>query len=386
MLRYLVAVACAGALLAQPAPVEQAWDQLAKGQRTQAISTLRKILGGHPNDADARLLLGSILAEDGDRAGAISQLTEAVRLRPQSAMAHNTLGEAFNDFGETKSARGEFEQAVKLDPAFAQAHVNLGQMLVEAGEFRAAANPLDRALQLLGATADAAYPHYLRAKINTERNETQEAAVHLEKAVSLRPDFAEAWSDLGQARKTLLDDAGALSAFEKAVAAGPDDAIAQYRLGSEYLHQGQAHLAVTHLEKAIVLNPDDQSTLYALQIALRKDGQVQEARQVKEKLAARLRDRDKAAQDALIGVQLNNQGVAFEKAGNLRSAVEKYRAALELCPEHVGFRVNLAAALVRLGQWTEGIAQLREALRRDPANSAVKAALNDALVQAPRER
>lgn len=249
-----------------------------------------------------------------------AQLTEAVRLRPQSAEAWNALGEAFDGSADSKMARGAFEKAIAPEPAFAQAQVNPGRNLVEAGEFGAAAKPLDRALKILGAVPDAAFPNYLRARISIEQNDAQQAAVHLEKAVSLRPDFAEAWSDLGQARKTLLDDTGALTAFTKAVAAGPDDAIAQYRPGSEYLHQGQTHPAVLHLRKAMDLNPDDQPALYALQTAFRRDGQVEQAKQTKEKLTELLKKRDKAAADGLPGVQLNNQGADFEKAGNLRGA------------------------------------------------------------------
>src|ERR1035438_7684602 len=111
MWRFLAALACPTLLFAQLAPVEHAWDLLAKGERKQAIGELHEILKANPRDADARLLLGSILAEDGERAESIAQLTEAVRLRPQWAEANNALGEAFNGFGETKSARGAFEKA-----------------------------------------------------------------------------------------------------------------------------------------------------------------------------------------------------------------------------------------------------------------------------------
>jgi tetratricopeptide (TPR) repeat protein len=204
-------------------------------------------------------------------------------------------------------------------------------------------------------------------------------------AVSLRPDFAEAWSDLGQARKVLLDDAGALTAFERAVALSPDDAVAQTRLGSEYLHQTRPHDAVSHLQQAVKLNPENQSALYELQIALRADGQVEQARQARQQLAELLRRRDRASENALRAVQLNNEGAALEKAGNLRGAVEKYRAALDINPEHVGIRTNFAVALLRLGQWAEGIAELREALRRDPDNASLNAALRDALAKAPAE-
>ena len=207
----------------------------------------------------------------------------------------------------------------------------------------------------------------------------EKAAAQLQQAVSLRPDFAEAWSDLGQARKTLLDDAGALTAFERAVELSPDDAVAQYRLGAEYRRNARLPAAIQHLREALRLDPENQSTLYSLQSALREDGQLEQARQLRVKLAELLRKRDKASENALTAVQLNNQGAGLEKSGNLRGALEKYRAALDLYPEHVGIRVNVAAALLRLGQWSQGISELREALRRDPGNAVVKEALAHAL-------
>ena len=383
MMRWLAALGCAGLLLAQQArgPVEAAWSLLAKGERAQAIRLLHDIIQANPADADARLLLGSVLMEEGEKAGSIAQLKEGVRLRPDSAEAQNALGEAYNNFDEPKPARGSFEKAIALDPNFAQAHVNLGLILIQAGEFAQAAGQLDRAIALLGDKPDAAYPRYLRAKVYTQQDQIAKAEQQLKKAVSLRPDFAEAWSDLGEARKTQLDDTGALADFKRAVELSPGDAVAQTRLGSEYLNQDQPQAAVPHLEEAVRLSPKDQSALYNLQLALREDGQTERAEAVKQKLTEMLRAKDRAAQNALTAIQLNNQGAALEKAGDLRGALEKYRAALDLDPEHVGIRVNVAAALLRLGQRSQGIAELREALRREPDNAAVKNALYDALGQ-----
>src|ERR1039458_740308 len=162
---------CAVSLPAQPKPVEEAWALLAKGQRPRAICLLYDIVKANPRDADARLLLGSVLQGEGDRAGSIAQLNEAVRLRPHSAEVQNALGEAFNAFADAKAARGPFEKAVALDPGFAQAHVNLGLVLQQAGELDQAATHLDRAIELLGRKPDAAYPHYLRAKVMSEQGD-----------------------------------------------------------------------------------------------------------------------------------------------------------------------------------------------------------------------
>jgi len=384
-MRVLAALACAALLLAQSKPTDKAWELAMKGQRPEAIRLLRQIIRDNPRDADARLLLGSILQEEGERAESIAQLTEAVRLRPRSAEAQNALGEALHAFGDAKAARGPFEKAVSLDPKFAQARVNLGLIRLEAGESEGAAGQLDRAIELLGRKPDAAYAHYLRAKVFTEQNDVSKAAAQLQEAVALRPDLAEAWSDLGDARKTLSDDAGALAAFELAVSLAPNDAVAQTRLGSEYLERGKAHEAVTHLQEAARLDPENQSTLYSLQRAFREDGQDEQADAVKKKLSEMLRQKDKADQNLLAAIQLNNQGADLEKAGNLTGALEKYRVAVGLLPDHAGIRVNFAVALLRLGQWQQGLGELREAARLEPGNALWRSALEDALKQAPTE-
>lgn len=383
IVRFLAAVACASLLWSQDAQVEEAWRLASQGQNAAAISILENVIQHDPKDADARLLLGSLLAEKGARTEALEQLSEAVRIRPQSAEAQNALGEAYNRFGDIKAARGPFEKAVTLNPKFGAGQTNLGLILVQTGDLPGAAEHLDRAIEILGRTYDAAYPHYLRAKVYSAQNDTQKAVAQLEEAVLLRPDFAEAWSDLGLARRTILDDAGALAAYKRAVQLRPADAVAQYRLGTEYLRDGQAHAAVEHLEQAYHLNPEDQSTLNSLQTALRQDGKQQEANAIKQKLAELLQKRDQISQNALAAVRINNEAASLEKTGDLQGAAEKYRTALNLNPEHVGIRVNYAVALLRLGQWTDGLTQLHEALLRDPGNAQIQAALKDALAQAP---
>jgi tetratricopeptide (TPR) repeat protein len=364
-------------------PLDQAWQLAASGRQQEAVQLLRALVKTSPANADARLLLGSLLMEAGEKAESIDQLTSAVRLRPQSAEAENALGEAYNKFGDVESARTAFEKAVALKPDYGIAQSNLGQTLLASKENGKAAEHLDRAISILGKTDDAADAHYLRAKIYSAQNDPKQAAAQLEKAVAIRPRFAVAWSDLGQARRELIDSAGALAAFERAASLNPNGAVTQYRLGAEYLRQNKPHLAVEHLQKAYHLNPADQSTLNALQMALRQDGRTEEAAKIKMELAKLLREKDKENQNHLNAIRLNNEGAAAEKSGDLRAALEKYREASQLYPDHVGIRVNYAIALLRLGQWTSGLDELHEALSRDPKNPDIKKALKDALAQAP---
>ncbi|HMF77374.1 MAG TPA: tetratricopeptide repeat protein [Bryobacteraceae bacterium] len=379
----MVSFVVCGILLAQAPAVEQAWKLAANGERSQAIVLLNGVVRGSPADADARLLLGSLLVESGQREEAIAQLTEAAHLRPGSAEAQNALGEAYASFGSFPKARQPFEKAVALNPNFGVAQLNLGRALLDAHEFDAAAGHLDRAIRVLAPDADAASAHYLRAKVYTSRNDAGEALKELQKALSIRSDFPEAWSDLGQARKTLFDAAGALAAFQRAVELAPDDSVAQYRLGAQYLLKGQPHLAVGPLEQAYRLTPDDQAILNALQRAARQAGKLEEAENVKRKLAEVLLKLNESFQNELNATELNNEGARLQRAGDLPGALEKYRAAVQLFPPSVPMRVNYAAALLHLRQWTDGINELHKAHQMDPFDEKISAALKSALAQAP---
>jgi Flp pilus assembly protein TadD len=82
-------------------------------------------------------------------------------------------------------------------------------------------------------------------------------------------------------------------------------------------------------------------------------------------------------------MRLNDEAAQLEKAGDPKAALDKYRQALQLDPEDVTIRVNLAIALLRLGQWKDGLSQLAESMRRRPGDPTIKAAWDDALRQAP---
>lgn len=160
--------------------------------------------------------------------------------------------------------------------------------------------------------------------------------------------------------------------------------MAQARLGTQYLAGGQAHAAVAHFQEAVRLSPSDQAALNGLQRALREDGQEHRPTRSKGSWPSCCAQKISPIR-TLIVVRLNNEGAALEKAGSRREAVEKYQQASELDPEHNGIRVNLGVALLRLGQRKEGLAQLRDAAKREPGNAVLKAALDDALTQAPVE-
>src|SRR4051812_43294068 len=103
--QFLFAMLIASVLSAQVSQLDRAWQLAGNGQRREAVELLRQLIKSAPRNADARLLLGSLLVEQGEKAESIDQLREAVRLRPGSAEPENALGEAYKRFGEMGEAR-----------------------------------------------------------------------------------------------------------------------------------------------------------------------------------------------------------------------------------------------------------------------------------------
>jgi tetratricopeptide (TPR) repeat protein len=362
--------------------LEKAESLLSKGATAEAVVLLRQIVADDPRNVDAHLLLGTGFALIGDRGESIKQMAVAVQLRPDSAGVHNQYGMVLSRFIELKAARQEFEKALELNPALAEAHVNLSLILAEEGELISAGDHLEQAIKLQGDVRAAAYTHYLRAKIWGAQNQIDKSIDELEKSIQLRQEYAEAWSDLGGMRRLSLDSSGAVQALEKAVALNPHDSTAQYRLGQLYLQGGETVKALDHLKIALLGDPSDVATLYSLDRALRKAGKLEEAKPIEKQLAGQRAKSDRASTVALAASRLNDQGIALEKSGDVRAALAKYRAALDLDPTGTGFQLNYGLALCRLGRWDDGIAELREVLRLDPDNQQAAKALYIAIDQA----
>lgn len=362
--------------------IQQAKRKLQAGSTDQAIALLRRVIQREPGNADAHLLLGTALALVPRESEALAELRRAVALRSNFAPGYYTLGTALARFADPKAATEAFQKALALDPKFADARVSLGLVLAQQKELDGAREQFEKAVSLEGETPTAAYSHYLLARVLAQQKKYSEAQRELETAVRLRPNYAEAYLSQGIIRKNLGDDAGALRSFRKAAAIDPGNAEAQHEMGGEYLRLGQAGLAVEPLEKAARLRPDDRHVLYQLCQALEKTHRAEEARACQQKLAALVRTELDARDHLATAGRLNNEGVTLEEDGDLPGALEKYRAAVRLDLYRTEFRRNLALALCRLGLWDEGIAELREVLRRDPGDLEATKALYIALENA----
>ncbi len=92
-----------------------------------------------------------------------------------------------------------------------------------------------------------------------------EALLHLQRAVSLDPNRARSWSDLGLVLVRTGKRVRAGEALTRAIELDPGLAVAWYNRGLLAMHMGNLEQAAADLKQAVILAPDNQEILHLLQ-------------------------------------------------------------------------------------------------------------------------
>ena len=138
--------------------------------------------------------------QQGDYQKAIGILERVLELDPANVSAHRNLGMALMETGQAEKARQYLVEAALLDPKDAWPYVVLGNALVrQAGQREAAARLLTKAHEL--APADPWAMNSLGG-IETERGDLSAAKAWFEKALAVKPNFANARYGLASALAT----------------------------------------------------------------------------------------------------------------------------------------------------------------------------------------
>jgi len=132
------------------------------------------------------------------------------------------------------------------------AHFNLGILLLQKGSADEGIDHLQKALQI---RPDYAEVHNDLGIILLQKGSVDEATAHFQKALQIRPDYAEAHSNFG----ILLLQTGradeAIDHFQTALQIRPDYAEACNNLGHALLQKGRVDEAIACCQKALAINP-----------------------------------------------------------------------------------------------------------------------------------
>jgi predicted O-linked N-acetylglucosamine transferase (SPINDLY family) len=175
--------------------------------------------------------------------------------------------------------------------------------------------------------------------------------------LALRPDFAEAHSNLGNALKGRGDLEGAIACYRRAVELRPGFAEAHYNLGLALSELGRAEEAIACYRRAVELRPDYAAARNNLGNALKGRGDLEEAVACYRR-AVELKPDYAAAQ--------NNLGLALSDLGRVEEAVASFRRAIDLRPDSADAWNNLGLALSDRGDLEEAVTCFRRALELRP--------------------
>jgi Flp pilus assembly protein TadD len=114
----------------------------------EAITTHRRVLAAHPEDALAHYHLGFAYGMIGDRQRELVEYRKAAALSLHDWDLYLNLGRALLESGDLTGAASALNTAVTLDPKRPEAHFNLGLVYERRGMLAAARDELQTSLRL----------------------------------------------------------------------------------------------------------------------------------------------------------------------------------------------------------------------------------------------
>jgi len=199
-----------------------------------------------------------------------------------------------------------------------------------------------------------------------DRGRLDEAASHLRAAVTIAPDFADGFNNLGVVLDALGHEPEAIDALQKAVNLDPGNAFYRISMAQVYEKTGRDADAATAYEAALQTQPNDPDTEFHLGMDLLGTGKLADAAtHLAQSLAL---NPDNAVAE-------NHLGVALARQGKIPDALPHWQNAIQLQPDYASAHFNYGQALGELGRTQQAIAEYQTALKLSPQSALTRAAL-----------
>jgi tetratricopeptide (TPR) repeat protein len=179
----------------------------------------------------------------------------------------------------------------------------------------------------------------------------------LRRALRINSGYALAWYNLGVAYSGTKHYYDAIEAYRQALGINPDDFLALTGLGIAYSELKRYDDAIEAYRQALGINPEHTNAWYGLGVAYsglkRYDDAIEASRQ------ALRRDPEHA-------LAWYNLGVVYNSLKRYDDAIEAYRQALRINPKHANAWYSLGVSYALSGNRTAALDAVRELRRLDP--------------------
>jgi uncharacterized protein (TIGR02996 family) len=322
------------------------------------------------------------------------EFADALQIAPTDAQARFLSGRVAERLGNVRAASGMYQAAIDVDPEHVQAHARLGRLLVLSG---APARALELIAPVLAHHPDEPDLLAVRAAARAQLKDSEAALADAERAVQLQPQNEAAVSLLaglywqsGQPQRAVELLTGTLQRV-------PDSLDLRQALAKLYLLQGESELAEAQLQRIVQSKPRDLARRYQLALFYVDAKRLDDAERTLHAAMAVRPDDDGAklayadflttyrspaqgeqALRALIARDPHNYplqlglGALQQRAGDNEHAISTFRAIIAQDPEGPGgiaARDRIAAIEASSGHPDEALAQVDEALKRNPRDA-----------------
>ena len=206
---------------------------------------------------------------------------------------------------------------------------------------------------------------------NKSLGKLDDAIVAYQKALSIKPDLAETYYNMGNALKGKCKLDEAIGAYNKALAIKPDFAEAYNNMGNTLQEQGKLEEAIEAFNKALALKPDYAAAYYNMGNAFKEKGKLEEALEAYNKALAIKPDYAEAC---------NNMGNTLKDLGKLEEAIQAYNKALAIKPNYAEAHRNLSS-IKEYTEADEQFLQVQEYYDHEDMSDDDKCHLNFALAK-----
>ncbi|HUY90073.1 MAG TPA: tetratricopeptide repeat protein [Pirellulales bacterium] len=226
--------------------------------------------------------------------------------------------------------------------------------------------------RLLAADGDHVGATFLAGLIDYQRGRFAPAVDRLRKVVQLRPDYAEAHNNLGNALAVQGQLSKAEHSFREALRHKPQYADAFNNLANTLRDQGKLEESLGAYRRALELHPDYAECHNTAGIALSRLKRFQEATDCYRR-ALELRP--------TFAEPHNNLGIVLASQGRPEEAVAEFRQALGLRPDYADALANMGKALLGQGKLDEAIEAYQRAVEVSPGTARAHNSLGTALAK-----
>ena len=173
-----------------------------------------------------------------------------------------------------------------------------------------------------------------------------QAIIALKKVISIKPDYADAYSNISVAYQEQGMLSKAIEACKKAISLNPNYATAYSNLGNALKDQGKFEEALEAYDKAISIKPDYADAYYNMGNTLRDKGKLRKAIDAYQKAISF------EINNFLI---YNNLGLTLKDQGKTKEAIAAFKKSISLNPDFKETHLNLGYTLLNDGKFRQGL-------------------------------